>query len=222
MPSGTQPGVCRHRLKSPFNLIKPTGGLSPARAVYPPRCSSMLPSPEPFVNAYLNSDWRLCESSSEGSLWIGLPPVGRSFCMAPSSHISPKGRLELFLCQRRHFPTSWGTDCAHGACLPDTSRGCRNSVTPDTLSSSSLRLARVMPLFGSARYEQWLCRMYGGQVAHRSMGGERSVANRHIPPQILYVTLDLHSLVGGVSHSSFPDPPPDTAERYTGRSWQRR
>ena len=29
--------------------------------------------------------------------------------MAPSSHISPKGRLELFKCQRRHFPTTWGT-----------------------------------------------------------------------------------------------------------------
>ena len=160
--------------------------------------------------------------------------------MAPSSHISPKGRLELS-CSEEAFPnnlehlvsrhsrrTFWlGSPRllkfgAHGACLPDTSRGCRNSVTPDTLSSSSLRLTRVMPLFGSARYEQWLCRMYGGQVAHRPMGGERSVADRHNPPQIQYVTLDLHSLVGGVSHSSFPDPPPETAERYTGRSWQRR
>ena len=134
MPPGAQPGVCRHRLKSPFNLIKPTGGLSPARAVYPPRCSSMLPSPEPFVNAYLNSDWRLCESSSERGLWIGLPPVGRSFCMAPSSHISPKRRLELFL-SGEAFPHLLGHRSAQGACLPDTSRGCRNSVTPDILSS---------------------------------------------------------------------------------------
>ena len=31
----------------------------------------------------------------------------------------------------------------NGACLPGTSRGCRNSVTPDALSFSSLRLTRV-------------------------------------------------------------------------------
>ena len=148
---------------------------------------------------------------------LGSPPSAGVFAWLRRL-ISARREDWSCLRQRRHFPTSWGTDCAHGACLPGTSRGCRNSVTPDTLSSSSLRLTRVMPLFGSARYEQWLCRMYGGQVAHRSMGGERSVANRHIPPQILYVTLDLHSLVGGVSPSSFPGPPPDTAERYTGRS----
>ena len=149
MPSGAHPGVCRHRLKSPFNLIKPTGGLSPARAVYPPRCSSMLPSPEPFVNAYLNSDWRLCESSSEVRLWIGLPPSAGVFAWLRRL-ISARREDWSCLVQRRHFPTSWGTDCAHGACLPGTSRGCRNSVTPDTLSSSSLRLTRVIQLSGSA------------------------------------------------------------------------
>ena len=144
--------------------------------------------------------------------------------MAPSSHISPKGRLELFTSEEA-FPNILGHRLCTWGLPPGYLAGLSKygfSVTPDTLSSSSLRLARVMPLFGSARYEQWLCRMYGGQVAHRPMGGERSVADRHNPPQIQYVTLDLHSLVGGVSHSSFPDPPPDTAERYTGRSWQRR
>ena len=115
------------------------------------------------------------------------PPVGRSFCMAPSSHISPKGELELFKCQRRHFPTTWGTllvvirEEPLSWALPSAEvkvhmgpasriphQGCRNSVTPDILSFSSLRPIRVMPLFGSARSEHG-CEMYNGQVTLRSM-----------------------------------------------------
>ena len=94
--------------------------------------------------------------------------------MAPSSHISPKGRLELSCSEEafpnnlehlvsRHSRRTFGLGSprrlklrCNGACLPGTSRGCRNSVTPDALSFSSLGLTRVMPLFGSARYEQWL------------------------------------------------------------------
>lgn len=118
------------------------------------------------------------------------PPVGRSFCIWLRRLISARREDWSCLRQRRHFPTSWGTDCAHGACLPDTSRGCRNSVTPDTLSSSSLLLTRVIPLIGSAqkaRFNSYRvyrglklsnqgsarsehgCEMYNGQVTLRSM-----------------------------------------------------
>ena len=73
------------------------------------------------MNAYLSSGWRRCGSSFEGSLLDEAPPVGRSFSMAPSSHISPKERLELFLSEEA-FPHLLGHRCAQGACLPATSR----------------------------------------------------------------------------------------------------
>ena len=79
MSSGAQPGVCRHRLKSPFNLLKPTGWLSPARAVYPPRCFTMLPSPEPLAERVFKLGLETLCIVIRGSPLDWAPPVGRSF-----------------------------------------------------------------------------------------------------------------------------------------------
>ena len=145
----------------------------------------------PSLNAYLNSDWRLCESSSEVRLWIGLPPSAGVFSIWLRRLISARREDWSCLVQRRHFPTTWGIlKMRMGPASRIPHQGCRNSVTPDILSFSSLRLTRVTPLFGSAqkaRFNSYRvyrglklsnqgsarsehgCEMYNGQVTLRSM-----------------------------------------------------
>ena len=155
MPPGAQPGVCRHRLKSPFNLMKPTGWLSPARAVYPPRCSSMLPSPEPLAERVFKLGLRDFDNRhSRRAFGLGSPrrPEFLHGSVVSYQHEREIGAVD----SGEAFPHLLGHRSAQGACLLDTSRGCLRYVTPDALSSSPFRLIRVMPLVGSARYEHWL------------------------------------------------------------------
>ena len=92
--------------------------------------------------------------------------------MAPSSHISLEEKRGAVLVSEETFPNNLGhlvgrhsgrtfdvfspsaeVKVRMGPASRIPHQGCRNSVTPDILSFSSLRLIRVMPLFGSARYE---------------------------------------------------------------------